>query len=373
MTRMSHKGRAWAALALCGLLAAADVPARAAVPLRSGFASMSFGLNTYHNDACGLFGQSDMQASLSLGSRVFHAGGFRVGFTELHAANSLGVASFYESGEFAVFLEPLRLRGLSREEAPCDVRLFLGAGAVHRRAGMQQGGDNDFFGTMGASLSYRLFKGFSLGAEVSMRVYPSDFDNNATIREVLMASLSFLYDFDYRPFSSISYSESQYWDEDWYVGLAVGAGIWARASLPARLTPAMGTEAVVGKHLSTVWELRGRFALAQGRGEEPFAYDNVAVDVMANVANIFQERRNRPWNFSPYAGAGIIDNFADDSHFMFAVEGGLYLRRWLSRRSDLYLDLRGLLVPPRFSSTGSPLLFTAGVGYVYNLGRNTCR
>lgn len=355
-----------AALLLSGVSPAAW--ARGGELLKSSFFSVGFGVNTYHNGAVGLFANADMQVTVAAGRWISYAGGFRLDFTELHAANGAGVASFYESTSFTAFVDPVRLLRPQRAVRPWNMKLLLGCGAIHRRTNAEQLGDNDFMGVMGASVEYHLYEGLYLNGEVRLRVYPSGYDGNPGIGRMLMAMAGIIYMPTYMPYFYVSRGESQRLCEDWYVGGALSGGMWVTGAMPTA-----GADVVVGKHFSTVCEMRGRLTIGAAGGEVDFSHGIAAVDVMININSLFDDQRNRPWSISPYAGAGIIDNFSDRSRFLFGANGGLYIRRWVSPHGDLYLDLRGLVVSPRFSSLSGSLAGTVSVGYVYNIGRNTCR
>jgi hypothetical protein len=350
------------------------VEARGFDPLKSSYFTVGFGMNTYKNDAANLFSNHDMEASLTLGKWMFNSIGFRVNLTELHTTSSLSIPSFYESVEFGAFLDPIRMLRPQRLERLWSLKLYLGVGLIHRKINSEQSADNDFMGSCGINLERHIFNGFSVCGDLGMHLYPSNFDNNKTMGNVLMATIGITYKPNYTPFLYVSTSESQRLREDWYVGGALAAGSFVRLSGGLGYTPIAGADFIVGKHYTTIWEMRGRLSAGTSlSSSDKFTYANVGVDVMANLTNVFSEQRNRLWNISPYVGTGIIDNISDAEKFMFCVNGGLYIRHWLTTKSDIYMDMRALVVPPRLTPASSPIKATIGLGYIYNIGRNTCR
>lgn len=316
-----------------------------------------------------------MQAQLTVGKWLFKSIGIRVAFTELHATNTEGIQSFYESGEFNIIVNPLELIRPRIEERPFNLYTYLGGGVVHRHNNADLSNDNDFMGSVGIRMEQRLAGSFFLHGDLGAHIYPSDFDANHSISLVAMTMVGFTYKMRYSPFHLATPGESQRLREDWYVGCALNGGVWLHSSTFSASSQVLsgGMDFVMGKHLSTIWEGRGRLSLFYNFAGTPFMHYNANLDIMTNIANIFAEQRNRPWNLSPYIGLGIMDNLESKESFLFNLTGGLYIRRWLTVKSDLYLDARLTAVPSRFSTASSPFHATLSLGYVYNLGRNTCR
>lgn len=348
------------------------VVARGWDPLHSSFFSLSFGGNGYVNQSYGLVDNMDMQAQLAVGKWLFKTMGIRLTFTELHATNAVHVQSFYESGEFDVIVSPLDLLHPRIQERSIYFYTYFGVGVVHRHNNAEQEMDNDFMGSVGIRVEQRLVGSFFLHGDLGVHIYPSDFDKNPLTSYVAMAMMGFTYKMRYRPFYLVSPGESQRMREDWYVGGALSGGMWPHPSL-SRPTFSAGVDMIVGKHLSTVWEVRGRFSMYHNLASPSFQHYNANFDFMANVANVFVEQRNRRWNLSPYVGLGVMDNLKSKEKFLFDLSGGLYLRHWLTVKSDLYVDARLTAVPSRFSVAASPFYVTLSLGYAYNIGRNTCR
>ena len=100
---------------------------------------------------------------------------------------------------------------------------------------------------------------------------------------------------------------------------------------------------------------------------------------MVNLTHAVKFTRGVRLNVMPYIGAGMVWRF-DNIEFDMAADFGLFFRYYVNRRSDLYADLKYLMVPTpigggpgpsgKFYSVGLPS-FT--VGYIYNVGTSTTR
>ena len=347
--------------------------ARGVEPLNNAFVGVGFGANTYRNDVERYFGNVNLNASIDVGKWVLDAIGLQVHLAEIKGTNSKGITSFYECADFNIMVDPLKLRDPFRFENRWAFFLYAGMGLTHRKENSQQDADNDFFATVGVDVERHLYNGFFLFADLKMQVFPNRFDFNSDVSSMLLTHVGVRYKINYNPYRFHSSGESQRLREDWYVLGGLNGGAFARLSSPVVSSPSAGVTLDFGKHFSTAVEGRLRVDGGMALTASPrFGFSNASIDLMFNVMNVFKEQRNRPWNLSPYVGAGIADNFSQSS-FLFSVEGGLYLRRWMNIHSDLVFDLRATVMPPRFSTLNAPGHLTFMVGWVRNLGRNTCR
>lgn len=369
------KNKFYITLFVVVLLSPATMLARGVDPLNSSFFSVGFGVNSYANHSYGLLDKVDMQAQLTMGKWLFKSVGVRFAFTELHATNTMGINAFYESGEFNVIINPREIFRPRIEDRLLNLYAYFGVGVVHRHNNAYLSSDNDFMGTVGISLEQRLAGSFFLHGDISAHIYPPNFDANTSTSVVAMAIAGFTYKMHYNPYHFTSPGESQRLREDWYVGGALSGGVWARLSnfSISDQVYSGGVDLVMGKHFSTVWDWHVRMSLYNNFADASFLHYNANIDLMANVTNIFSEQRNRPWNLEPYIGLGIMDNLASEESFLFNLTGGLFVRRWLTVKSDIYLDARITAVPSRFCPANSPFNATLSLGYIYNIGRNTCR
>ncbi|MBR4783126.1 MAG: hypothetical protein IK023_04480, partial [Bacteroidaceae bacterium] len=90
-------------------------------------------------------------------------------------------------------------------------------------------------------------------------------------------------------------------------------------------------------------------------------------------------RRGARMGIMPYLGAGPVWRY-DNVYFDYSADLGLVLRYYLDRKSDLYLDMKYVIVRPSFAGGTGPTgdfygvgLPSLMVGYIYNFGHNSTR
>jgi hypothetical protein len=82
----------------------------------------------------------------------------------------------------------------------------------------------------------------------------------------------------------------------------------------------------------------------------------------------------------PYLGAGPVWRYQTNPVFTVGADAGLYIRRYVDNMSDIYFDLKYIMVPPRLAGGPGPSGSIFGVGfpivtfgYVYNFDHSTSR
>ena len=363
-----------ASVLLLLIIGGQSVWARGIDPFNRAFITLRGGAVGYMASNIPAADRYDGQAALSVGRWMLSPIGIQARFTEAHSSNRYGIASFYEMFDVDLLYNPVAHFRHQSQSYPWNYALGLGVGVVHRKENFQQEADNDFFGVLSFSVERQISGSFFAEAELRSVIFPSQFDGNESLSAMIMASLGVSYYIQYNPFARSSSGESQRMREDWYIGGGLLAGAWPLGNEGVLGALDAGAQLVLGKHLSTVWEGRLSAATEYVMVNNTFLCSSLLLDMMCNLNNVISEKRNRPWNVSLFAGAGIRNNsVASSEKFLWCTTGGLSVRRWLSIKSDLVFDVRGVVVPPRFSSTASPVELSFAATYVYNIGRNTCR
>lgn len=332
------------------------------------FIGLSGGLSSYATDNYSLFQNLGYNGTLTLGKWMLSPSGARLQFGYQSVAGNDGVLRGYTTATFSFMCDPIRAFSHSDKRKPVTTYIFAGAGAVHRQ------GDNDLLFDFGCNASLRISDAMDLFAEVGSHFFPGGFDGNTRTSFMFNASLGLSYMFKDNPLSRRPSGESLNFVEDWYLGVGIGANSMVALRNLSAVTPAPSFDILFGKHFSTIWEARMRVSgLQSALDRQYFGFMGLNADLMCNVINVVGYKHNRPWNPTLYAGAGIIDNLSDENGFLFTLNGGFYLRHWVGPRSDVYLDVRGMAVPSRFSVAGTPYMATISIGYISSLGKGTCR
>ncbi len=248
----------------------------------------------------------------------------------------------------------------------------------------RSGSDNDFASTFGLQYQYMLDYGFYLYLEEQNYVLPPAFDNCNKLSLIPTLNVGLAYRFVDNPYR-FQRGESVSPSNDWYFSVSTGInsmqyrGVGALKERLQYIAPCI--EFGLGKNLSSVWATRFQWSGLQVRNEnEAVAFFNLHADIMVNAVNFFlQESRAPKFSVYPYVGPGLFVSQIDIDNIQIAFVGGLYSRYTVGHHSDLYIDIRYGVVPPRFAHVSQSQSFytvglaTIGVGYVYNIGTSTCR
>lgn len=181
--------------------------------------------------------------------------------------------------------------------------------------------------------------------------------------------------------------------EDWFFGVGIGPNysafdIISNENRGGLSMVGVAPEVMIGRNFSNFWTLRLQLTgltahkmydtirMEAGEGYR-FAY--LHANVMFNVSSLIWRQRGASFNIMPYVGTGPVWRF-DDVSFTMGADAGIFLRQYISRKSDIYLDARYVMVPPRIGGSRGPSGKFYGVGlpsitlgYVYNFGYNTTR
>ena len=339
------------------------------------FLSAAGGAGSYANDAYGAFQQFGPRAQVAAGKWLFHDMGARLSFAWDQACGGAGEASHYLHVDAAFLYSPLRSLDRHNHATPWGLSLYAGMGAWQRLKGERQPADVEFVGVLGVVGEYALNDFLQLNLDIGTHVLPAGFDFNEGPSAMPYAMLGLAYEVRNNPYRVPRLGESRRSAEDWYAGVAAGGGAWVATQDGMTLFPEASVGIVVGKRLSTVWETRARIVGDYCFIDEPFFRASATAQLMRNVLPSAHAVDGPDWSLSPYLGAGLINDISieEADKFLFCAEIGLNLRRRLDGKNHVYLDLGGMVVPPRVSQLGAQVKTTLTVGWVYDLGRTTLR
>ncbi len=271
---------------------------------------------------------------------------------------------------------------------------IVGFGFLDRGEGANGAGpDHDLHFMMGLQVAWHQSRYHNLDVVFELKNFflPNGFDGSEGYNSFLNANLGISYYLDRSTNRQRSLFESRRVNEDWFIGLGVGPNV---SSFEFEyMDPQYGMWGfspgiMVGRNLSSVWTMRlgldgisahERFDTVLNKSGMRYVFSNIHFDVMYNVTHALGFRHGSRFCLLPYIGGGIIWRY-DDVKFDVSADLGLVGRYYLSRRSDLFFDLRYLAISPsigggtgasgHFYGVGLPS-FT--VGYIFNLGTSTTR
>lgn len=248
-------------------------------------------------------------------------------------------------------------------------------------------------GMLGLQVPFRLSNHVSAKFEYKCFLLPQNFDLSYGDNFMHTFSLGLLFMQNDDPFHRRTEHETRSVGDDWFVGLGIGANYSAYDLLTAPqygglAMVGVAPEVMLGRNLSSFWTLRvelcgltahEQFDTTQQEPTANYSYSFLHADVMVNISSLCNHKRGVQFNFMPYLGAGPVWRY-DDVTLDYAANLGLFLRYYLNRKSDLYLDMKYVMVRPSFAGGTGPSGAFYGVGlpsltagYIYNFGQNTTR
>lgn len=276
---------------------------------------------------------------------------------------------------------------------------MIGLGATFRNS-PQLGTDHEFHTMLGAHVPFRIGgKGaWEAFVEYKCNFFPEILDDSQGDVFLHSLVLGMTHNFTPSPYWRRTANESRSVSEDWFIGAGIGPNFtsFAWQHLDKADMYGVAPELMFGRNYSNFWTIRfelggltghGPYDTVAGKAGKGFSFSTLHADVMINLTHAFKYTRGIKLNVLPYLGAGLVWRF-DDVHFDMAADFGVMLRYYVGRFSDIYLDAKYLIVPPRIGGgmapdgTGSGILSSGvirvgipsvTVGYIYNFGTNTTR
>ena len=222
---------------------------------------------------------------------------------------------------------------------------------------------------------------------------PQGFDNSYGDNFLHMVRLGLTYSGVADAYHHRPEYEAKSFGDDWFFGIGVGPNysafdLFTNPNSGGTDMLGVAPEIMVGHNFSSFWAVR--FELTGLTAHE--AYDTILqapasdyrftllhTDIMINLNHMIDFKRGYKWNFMPYLGAGLIWRY-DNPKLDMAVDGGLFVRRYINYHSDLFADLKYIMMSPAMGGGPGPSQSPFGVGipsltvgYMYNFGHSSTR
>lgn len=343
---------------------------------------VTIGGQCYQNDANRAFQHLGFQGEAGLGAYLFDNMGMRIAIGAGQNKNVKDITSNYIGLHVDLTFNITQLIYGKNPDRKSHLQGFVGAGLIQRRSNYRQEADNDVMLVPGLKYTYPIFNGMYFLAEGKALIFTSRFDYNKKMSAKFLLSIGIEQRFNDNSYRNGIYSGPNSSFENWHVTLSGGINSLQYSGLTSSerthlIKPA--AELSIGKYLSPVMGIRlGLLGISAATANKEFNILNTHIDMTFNLANMKTPQQNRPFNISLYAGVGLINRF--DMHNMTAnINAGALGRIWLTKRSDLTLDLRYTMTMSRFLSDmpnqgrTSVGLFSALVGYTYNITNGSLR
>ena len=251
--------------------------------------------------------------------------------------------------------------------------------------------DYTFVVSVGFQAPYRISSKTDVVLQYRFYAIPIGFDDGG--KAIHTFGVGFNFRQSDEPFHRRTERSSRAKGEDWFFGLGIGANY---SSFDLFTNPYHGglsmvgvaPELMFGRNFSNFWTVRVQMAgltaheiydTLHATAGQSYRFSYAHVDLMFNVSSLIWRQRGASFNIMPYFGAGPVWRY-DKLSFSTAADAGLFLRQYITRRSDLYVDMRYLMIPPYIGGSRGPSnkfygvgLPSVTVGYVYNFGHNTTR
>ncbi|MBP3739698.1 MAG: hypothetical protein J6I41_01115 [Bacteroidales bacterium] len=278
-----------------------------------------------------------------------------------------------------------------------NVYPMIGLGVFLRTAhvidGHTYGTDREVHGLLGLHVPVRISGGWSAFAQYKCYFLPTYGYLESEVATMHSITGGFTYNFTETPFHRRTEHESRSTDEDWFAGFGLGANY---SSFDLFTNPHHGglamlgvaPEIMFGRNFSNFWTIRfeatgltahEKYDTVLGEAGKGYTFTMVHADLMTNLSHLFNFKRGAYWSIMPYLGAGAIWRY-DDVKFDMAADFGLFLRRYISREGDLFVDLKYIMMAPRIGGSTGPSgsIYGVGlpsitVGYIHNFGHSSTR
>lgn len=281
-------------------------------------------------------------------------------------------------------------------QLPFPVYPLIGLGVAYSPGGSGVSADHDFQAMLGFNFPVRIASKWDAFLEYKCFFLPQTFDQSYKNNFMNTATIGLTHRWSDNPYGRRTAFESRSTSDDWFAGFGAGMGFSSFSF--EHMFDGLGRlwfptpEGMFGRNYSNVWTIR--FELSGFFGRERYrqltdstgtpgrwyTYNYLHADFMLNASHLFSFNRGVKWNFLPYLGAGPIVRYSSRPVFTVAANAGLMARRYIDQMGDFYVDLKYVMVPPRFagSNTGGGGIFSVGyvmatLGYIYNFGHSTTR
>ena len=250
--------------------------------------------------------------------------------------------------------------------------------------------EHGFHAMVGVQASYQLSKSLDAKLEYKCFVLPQYFNGSKSVSMLHNIGLGLLLHQNIDQNFRRTESKSRDAEKDWFVGIGIGANysafdILTNSNGGGEAMLGFAPEVMFGRDFSRYWSLRiqligfsahERYNPTLQVAGKGYYFSQLHADVMVNLTNLIIFKRNLHFNVMPYLGAGPIWRY-DKFYLDYAADFGLFFRYYVNHVSDVYLDMRYVLVKPAFGGGAGPSghfygvgLPSITVGYIYFFERN---
>lgn len=251
--------------------------------------------------------------------------------------------------------------------------------------------DIDFHAMLGFNIPYRISTYWDVFFEYKCFFFPQHFDSSTGDNFMNTFTLGLTRRWSDNPYHRRSRFESRSSKEDWFFGLGIGPNFSSFAFEHADKLGMYGIapEIFFGRNYSEFWTVR--FGLAGLTGHErydevndtvgdSYVFTTLRTDLMMNLSHLMSFTRGNRFNVMPYFGMGFVWRY-DDIQFDMQGDAGIMFRYYLGKYSDIYADLRYVMVHPRIGGGAGgdrSMDFLVGlpsitIGYIHNFGSSSTR
>ncbi|MBP5645697.1 MAG: hypothetical protein J6W95_07195 [Bacteroidales bacterium] len=270
---------------------------------------------------------------------------------------------------------------------------MLGLGLSACNIGDSASADYAFHIMLGLQVPYRINENLDAYFQYKCFFLRQGFDNSPGDNYMHTFGVGLLYSQRRDPFHRRTIYSTRDKSEDWFFGIGIGPNysafdIFTNPHLGGTAMIGVAPEIMAGRNFSNFWSVRlqlGGFSaheiydtVTQMPGSS-YRFSHIHADLMLNLSSFIWRHRGVKFNIMPYLGAGPVWRY-DNLTFDVAADMGLFLRQYISHKSDLYLDAKYLIVAPTIGGSRGPSgkfygvgLPSLTVGYIYNFGQNTTR
>ena len=379
------------------------------------FASLQGGITSYYNHANDpgiMDGKIGFTGGLAVGKWICSPLALRLGFDFMSVSKIKDVGNangnyFLASAEFMwdianSIISHHREIPLFGDKVHFSIYPMLGLGYVYKTSQADDIVDHDFHAMLGIQVPFHFKKSpWDFFIEYKHFAFPENFDFAHGHVSHNTFTLGATRNFSETPYHRHTENESRNVAEDWFAGLGLGINVtsYTFTNLDKWEMYGFPIEVMFGKNLSNFWTIRIQ-AAGGPKGTIHSPYDTIShtaaghslfhlhADVMVNLTHALKFTRGVKLNVMPYVGSGLVSNEMDPNYDL-AADFGVFFRYYISRHSDLYLDIRNAIIKPRIVNGVGPdigsgnTILTSGVvyvwvpsvtvGYIYNFGRSTSR
>lgn len=343
--------------------------------------SLELGANSHTCDNSQALSHIGLNGDAAIGFNLFEHLGGRLQVSLLHSTDNQLNPAFYLAGHVDAVWRLFYSLSSGSHNAH-QLSLFFGVGAVRRWQNEYGESDNEFCLVPGIIYCCPISDATQLSFEFKSHIIPPHFDQSSTTSTLTSFSVGILHHLNSMARHNGTIDGFYPFRSNWYVSVSAGANMFQYRGIAdfsqrlQQITPA--AEIAIGKHFTPILSFRlCASGIQASTSQAKFTFIDGHIDALFNITNIIEQKQRRKFNFSLYAGGGIIDRL--DIHLpTLQVDFGANTRFRLSYRSDLFVDLRYNVIHYNFANIGNQSLFSVGmaslsVGYSVNIGKSTCR